>query len=84
MCEDIEVGMLYWRVFKKYENNEYLFKKKMKEKLVKWMEEKRDLYFMMGTHYRWGSWLIISILYPPKRKAERLEKFFSETGCREG
>lgn len=76
MCEDIEVGMLYWNVFKKYGNDEYIFKKKMKEKLVKWMKEKRDLYFMTGTHYKWGSWLIISILYPPKRKAERLDRFY--------
>ncbi len=28
----------------------------------------RDLYFFMGTHFRFGSWLIIGIFYPPAQQ----------------
>lgn len=47
---------------------------KIKAKFFDFMEE-RDLYFFMGTHFRFGSWLIIGIFYPsaqqhPKRTVQ--------------
>jgi hypothetical protein len=33
------------------------------------------LFFLMGTHYRWGTWIIISILYPKKRMDASLDNF---------
>lgn len=71
LCEDIEVGMLYWNCLKRYREIDEV-ESKMREKLVSWMREKRDLYFMLGTHFRWGTWLIISILYPPKKSKRRI------------
>lgn len=77
LCEDIEVGQLYWNCLKQYEYMRNV-ETKMRQKLVSWMQETRDLYFMLGTHFRWGTWLIISILYPPKmdkKKNLTLEEF---------
>jgi hypothetical protein len=38
----------------------------------------RDLHFLLGTHHRWGNWLIVGIVAPPhaqvpkgKRRATR-------------
>ncbi len=28
----------------------------------------RDLYLFMGTHFRYGTWIIIGLFYPQKRK----------------
>lgn len=74
MCEDIEAGQLYWRLRERYDSIDVV-EEKMKEKFVEWMIEGRDLFFMMGTHYRWKSWLIVSVLYPPKREAARLDQW---------
>ena len=74
MCEDIEAGMLYWRLRNQYDSIDTV-EEKMKQKFVNWMTEERDLYLMMGTHYRWKSWLIISVLYPPEREAASLDEW---------
>jgi len=39
---------------------------KIRYKLFDFMKQ-RDLYLIMGTHYRYATWLIIGIYYPPKR-----------------
>jgi len=65
MCEDIEVGNSYWNWKENYEN-ESVLEDKLEERFAKWMFEERDLYFMVGTHYQWKSWLVVSVLYPPK------------------
>jgi hypothetical protein len=71
MCEDIESGNLYRNLSDEYDD-ESVVEEKMEEKLLDWMVEERDLYFMMGTHHRWKTWLIISLLYPPKRENNKL------------
>ena len=38
---------------------------KIKNKFFNWMIEKRDLYFYMGMHSIFPSWLIIGLFYPP-------------------
>lgn len=72
MCEDIEIGMLYWNVEDQHESLDVV-EEKVEERFVDWMMEERDLYFMMGTHYKYKTWLIISVLYPEKVEAERLD-----------
>lgn len=67
MCEDIEVGNLYRALMEREDDTETAYQK-MEQRLYDWMVEERDLYFMMGTHSRWQNWLIISLLYPPKRE----------------
>jgi hypothetical protein len=74
MCEDIEMGQLYRRLRDKYDDIDTV-EAKLREKFVDWMVENRDLYFMVGTHYRFKNWLIISVLYPPARKDQHLSKF---------
>lgn len=49
---------------------------KTRQKYYNWMLGKRDLYFMMGTVARKGTWIIVGVFYPPKRKEECLEKYF--------
>ncbi len=33
----------------------------------------RDLYFFMGTHFRYGTWIIIGLFYPQKRKGIQIK-----------
>jgi len=41
---------------------------KMRRKWIDWMrEKKREVYFLMGTHHRWKVWMIVSVLYPPRK-----------------
>jgi hypothetical protein len=74
MCEDIEAGLLYWNLRDEYDSID-MVERKMKEKFVDWMARERELFFMMGTHHRWRSWLIVSVLYPPEPGGERLDQF---------
>ena len=63
MCEDWEM-LESWRSWKrKYLNREILvekFKGKYLHEMVK-----KDLYFFVGTHSRFNTWLIIGLYYPP-------------------
>jgi len=64
LCLDTELGQLIRNIKEKYDETTLL--EKVKEKFFDWMLT-RDLYFMMGTHsYHPKSWMIISVLYPPK------------------
>lgn len=74
MCEDIEMGMLYRNLTNKYDSLNVV-EEKLKQKFVDWMVEERDLYFMVGTHFSWGSWLIVSVLYPERVDSERLDRW---------
>ena len=76
MCEDIEMGMLYRNLTDRYDSLDVV-EQKLKEKFVDWMVEERDLYFMVGTHFSWGSWLIVSVLYPERVDSERLDRWMN-------
>jgi hypothetical protein len=74
MCEDIEIGQLYWRL--RYSHNSLqAVEEKLEQRFVDWMMEERDLYFMMGTHFSWGTWLIVSVLYPERIESASLERW---------
>lgn len=74
MCEDIEAGQLYRTLHDKYDSLTTI-EKKMKERFENWMREERDLYFMVGTHFQYGNWLIISVLYPEQREDQKISQF---------
>jgi hypothetical protein len=63
MCEDWEM-LESWRSWKtKYGNNELLIEK-FKAKFLDYMKF-RDIYFFLGTHSQFNTWLIIGLYYPP-------------------
>lgn len=69
---DWEIGALYWNVRAKHRDNwERPFREKVERELPS-----KDLMFLMGTVHRFpDQWLIISVIYPPKRlpgKADQL------------
>ena len=63
---DWELGALYWNVRKKHGDK---WEAPCREKVEKELPSK-DLMFLMGTIHRFpDQWLIISVIYPPKRPA---------------
>lgn len=68
ICEDWELFQAFRDWQKKYPN-EKVFVKKLREKFNDWMIN-RDLYFIMGTHWRFNTWIIIGLYYPPKKEKE--------------
>jgi len=63
MCEDIN----FWYFFKeKLEKKDSIeaIKKDFNDKFLNWILNDKDLVFMMGTHYLFKTWLIISIISP--------------------
>lgn len=72
MCEDVEAIELCRKLNKKYgENGAY---DAIKEKLFDWMKT-RELYFVVGTHYIYATWIIISLVYPEKRYNRQITEF---------
>lgn len=68
MCEDWELMALYrncdnYRQQGKYKNEAEVISK-VKEKFLKALPEKRDLYFIVGTHYRFDTYIIVGVIYP--------------------
>lgn len=64
MCEDVEAIELCRKLNRKYDENRAY--DATKEKLFDWMKT-RDLYFVVGTHFIYATWIIISLIYPEKR-----------------
>jgi hypothetical protein len=65
MIEDWETMQLFRKMRDEYGVNEGL--KKVKEKFFDQMcDPSRDVYFFVGTHYRWKTWMILGVFYPPK------------------
>ncbi len=62
-CEDWELfaALRSWR--ERYGESELW--EKLRGKFYDWMWGKRDLYFYLGTHSRWATWMIIGVYYPP-------------------
>jgi len=53
------------RSIMKTEKDKKIIEQKIKDKFLTWMRT-RDMYFFMGTQFRWQTWLIIGIFYPAK------------------
>jgi hypothetical protein len=73
ICEDMEAMILYKKMKDSYNNDEIILEK-VKQKLFDFMKE-RDLFFIMGSHFRFPTFIVISLIYP-KYYGESLEKFF--------
>ncbi|CAG0964442.1 hypothetical protein METP3_01048 [Methanosarcinales archaeon] len=54
------------------EKDAKIIKDKIIERFFEFMKT-RDLYFFMGTHFRFGTWIIIGLFYPQKRKGIQLK-----------
>ena len=64
---DWELNELARNVMRK-EKDKKIIEDKIKNKFFDFMKT-RDLYFFMGTHFRFGTWIIIGLFYPEKRKS---------------
>jgi len=70
LCEDWEVAELY-RKCKKYQEigkypDEKTVLEKVKNKMPDEMLKKQELYFVVGTHFRFDTYIIIGVIYPRK------------------
>jgi hypothetical protein len=70
LCEDWEVGELY-RNCERYRKqgtykDESEVHRKVREKMLDVIGSKKPLYFIVGTHARWPTFMIISVVYPTK------------------
>jgi hypothetical protein len=68
---DWELNELARNIMKTDKDKESI-ERKIKEKFFDFMK-KRDLYLFLGTHFRFGTWLIIGIYYPPKKMTTLLD-----------
>ena len=75
ICEDIEAIELIRKLRKKYADDG-IVREKAKQKLYAFMKG-RDLYFIMGTHYKYATWLIVGLFYPPRLKSRQLTEFLN-------
>ena len=64
MCEDWEM-IESWRRWKKIYKDENILREKFVNGFYTEML-KKDLYFFVGTHSKFNTWLIIGLYYPPK------------------
>jgi hypothetical protein len=66
---DWEAGALYWNVVRNHGDDWHTpFREKLARDLLK-----KDLMFLMGTLHRFPEqWLIVSLIYPPKRLQQSL------------
>ncbi len=70
LCEDWEVAELYrhceeYRKKGKYKDEKEVFEK-IKQKMLQKIPAKEDFFFVVGTHFRFPTYMIIGILYPKK------------------
>jgi len=70
LCEDWEVGELYrkcedYRKKGKY-RDEYEVHQKVREKMFNLITKNKHVYFIVGSHYRFSTYLIIGVIYPKK------------------
>lgn len=64
-CEDWELLEAYRKWGQKYRSDEELWNA-LEKKFYTWMENERDLHFLVGTYSLFPTWLIIGLYYPPK------------------
>lgn len=70
LCEDWELAELYrkcenYRKKGKYPDKETVFQK-VKQRMLDDMLKKIEIYFVLGTHYRFDTYMIIGVVYPRK------------------
>ncbi len=65
MCEDWKIEELYRKLKKKYNVDKAC--NLVKNKFLNEIYYKDHTYFIVGTHHRWNTWLIVSVVYPKKK-----------------
>lgn len=75
VCLDWEMTSSYAKWRKKYQDTTQ-FNEKFRQKYYTEMITKKDLYFFMGTHFRFKTWMIIGLYYPPKEKPQENKTLF--------
>jgi hypothetical protein len=70
MCIDWEIQSLY----RKYKDQGAEGFQKVKARALEWMN-RRDIYFVVGTTWRYGTWLVIGLFYPPKHTRNNATQF---------
>jgi len=73
MCEDWELAELYIKVKKNSRDDEEAVYK-VKRKFLDYIRSLKHVYFIMGTHNIYGTWLVISVIYPKKNDLDRLRQ----------
>ncbi len=68
LCEDWEVAELY-RNCKRYQKigkypDEKTVISKVRQKMYDWILQRKEVYFVVGTHFRFGTYIIIGVIYP--------------------
>lgn len=66
---DWELNELARNILRK-DKDPKVVEQKIKQKLYNFML-KRDLYFIVGTHFKYGTWMIIGLFYPEKGLLEQ-------------
>ena len=59
---DWEMNELSRNILRNYQDKAVI-EQKIKEKFFDFMQ-KRDLYFILGTHFKYKTWMIIGLFYP--------------------
>lgn len=65
MCEDWEVYEAARSWPRTYGTKERTWEK-MHEKFFDLFSKEKNLHFFVGTHFIWGTWMVIGVYYPPK------------------
>jgi len=70
LCEDWEVGELYrkcedYRKLGKY-RDETEVHQKVRQKMLSGITKNKHIYFIVGSHYRFPTYLIVGVIYPKK------------------
>lgn len=73
VCEDWELGELYRKMKNKYKDDKEAVSK-VRWKFLNHMASLKHVYFIMGTHNVYGTWLVISVIYPKQSDLERLRQ----------
>lgn len=74
ICEDWELIEAF-RKYKKIYSNPEKVENCLKYKFFYERISKSDLYFIVGTYWKYPTWLIIGLFYPPKQKFQKITDF---------
>lgn len=70
LCEDWEVGELYRKCEKYREEGKYKDEnevhQKVREKMLYGITKNEHVYFVVGSHYRFPTYMIVGVIYPRK------------------
>lgn len=71
---DWELNELARNILRK-DKDPKIVEQKIKQRLYDFML-KRDLYFIVGTHFKYGTWMIIGLFYPERGLSEQKKLIF--------